>query len=133
MDTHEYFKQVDGIVSISDECVNILKELFPDVAEKCIMLPNINSSKVIKKLSAEFYPEEYKQNNGALTLVSVGRVVQLKGFDMAVEAAALLKKRKVNFKWFIIGDGGLRNELQLSAKEQGLDDCLIFAGLKSNP
>ena len=129
----EYFKQVDGIVSISDECVNILKELFPDVAEKCIMLPNINSSKVIKKLSAEFYPEEYKQNNGALTLVSVGRVVQLKGFDMAVEAAALLKKRKVNFKWFIIGDGGLRNELQLSAKEQGLDDCLIFAGLKSNP
>lgn len=127
-----YFKQVDGIVSISDECVNILKELFPPVADKCHMLPNINSSQVIRELSGAFYPEEYKED-GALTLVSVGRVVQLKGFDMAVEAAALLKERGMTFRWFVIGDGDMRSELQQAVRQKGLEDCFFFTGLRSNP
>ena len=128
-----YFKQVNGVVSISDECVNILKELFPPIADRCYMLPNINSSEVIKRLSAEFYPEEYQNTDDVLKLVSVGRVVQLKGFDMAVDAAAVLKKQGVDFKWFIVGDGPLRSELTLAAQKQGLEDNILFVGLKSNP
>ena len=127
-----YFRKVDAIVSISDECVNILKELFPPVADKCYMLPNINSSQIIRRLSSEFYPEEYRRD-GVLTLVSVGRIVELKGFDMAVEAAAILKKEGMQFRWFILGDGPLRNELQQAALRQGLESELIFTGPKSNP
>ena len=128
----KYFGSVDGVVSISDECVNIIKDIFPSVADRCYMLPNINSSKTIRGLSTEFYPEEY-QRDDALKLVSVGRVVQLKGFDMAVDAAAELKERGVDFRWFVIGDGPLRNELQDTAREKGLEDSFIFAGLRSNP
>lgn len=127
-----YLSRVDGVVSISDECVNILKELFPPIADKCYMLPNINSSKLIRKLAAAFYPEEYGKEN-QLTLVSIGRVVQLKGFDMAVEAAAELKKRGVDFQWFVLGDGPLREELEQAANRLGLKGCFTFLGLRSNP
>lgn len=128
-----YFREVDGIVSISDECVSILKEIFPPVADRCHMLPNINSSETIRRLSEEFVPPEYPQQEGVLKIVSVGRVVQLKGFDMAVEAAAELVRRKMDFKWFIIGDGPLKSELELTAQKLGVGDRIIFAGLKSNP
>ena len=127
-----YLSRVDGVVSISDECVNILKELFPPIADKCYMLPNINSSKMIRKLAAAFYPEEYVKDI-ALTLVSIGRVVQLKGFDMAVEAAAKLKDRGVSFRWFVLGDGPLREELEQTADRLGLKGCFTFLGLRNNP
>ena len=127
-----YFEQVDGIVSISDECVNILRELFPPVADKCHMLPNINSSQVIRGLSKEFYPEEYARD-GALTLVSVGRVIPLKGFDMAIDAAEVLKNKGVDFRWYVIGDGPMRAELQQKANDKGLGESFFFEGLKSNP
>ena len=68
-----------------------------------------------------------------LTLVSIGRVVQLKGFDMAVEAAAELKKRGVDFQWFVLGDGPLREELEQTSNRLGLKGCFTFLGLRSNP
>ena len=131
IDLH-YLKQVDEIVSISDECVNILKEMFPPVADKCHMLPNISSSEVIRKLSAEYYPEEYTKD-GTLILISIGRIVSQKGFDYAIEAANVLKQRGVRFKWFILGDGQLKSELLLMVQKYQLEDCFLIAGLRSNP
>ena len=127
-----YLSRVDGVVSISDECVNILKELFPPIADKCYMLPNISSSKVIWELSAAFYPEEYSKD-GVLTLISIGRIAKQKHFDLAIQTAAELKKRGVKFRWYVLGDGSLRNELEQMIVKLDVKDCFAFIGLRSNP
>ena len=44
---YKYFKKFDTIGSISESCVEILKEYFPEFSDKIKILKNITSSKLI--------------------------------------------------------------------------------------
>jgi glycosyltransferase involved in cell wall biosynthesis len=130
-DDQPYFEDMDAIVSVSKECVDVLKEEFPQYRHKMHYVENITSSAVIRKQAELSVPEEYqtdKQN-----ILSVGRLHPQKGFDMAVDAAAILKKSGVNFCWYIIGGGPLREELKQQIKDRDVEDCFILLGTRNNP
>lgn len=127
-----YFKKIDKIVSISDVCVNILKTSFPSLENKFICLPNLISSKSIKFMAEQFVPSEFFKGKG-IKIVSVGRLIRLKGFDIALEAAKILKENKVIFKWFVIGDGVLKEELEILRKKYQLEEYFEFLGIRENP
>jgi teichuronic acid biosynthesis glycosyltransferase TuaC len=61
-------------------------------------------------------------------LVSVGRLVPVKGVEVLLKAAARLKERGVRFRLFLIGDGPLRGDLQNQAVAMGLADHVQFVG-----
>lgn len=126
-----HLKNMDGIVSISDKCVDILKEEFPEFREKIYMLPNITSSAVTRNRAEEFQPKEYVGCENRI--LSVGRMADQKGFDMAISAAAILKKKGVSFHWFIIGDGEKKQELEQQIKAEGVEDCFLLIGTRENP
>lgn len=126
-----YFKQVDKVVSISSLCVDVLKRTFPSIAEKFIELPNLTSSKTVRLLSQEFFPEEYKDVN--YKFVSIGRLVPLKGFDMAIQAASIIKKKGFHFKWFVLGEGEIKSKLEDLRTKFDVEDCFEFLGSRENP
>ena len=125
------FPKVDAVVTISEECLAILKEEFPQFQDKFYCIENITSSAIIKSRANEFIPEEYKGLENIL--LSVGRLSEQKGFDMAVSAASVLKKNGINFKWFIIGSGPLKDKLNDQIKKENAEDCVELLGSKSNP
>src|SRR5205823_2038863 len=61
-------------------------------------------------------------------LVAVGRLVPVKGFDVLLEACAILR-RDQTFRLHLVGDGPLREKLQSQAQALGLSDVVHFAGL----
>lgn len=128
---HLYLKNMDGIVSISDRCVEILRDVFPEFKSKIYNIQNITSSAVIKSRANEFLPEEYIK--GVPILLSIGRLTYQKGFDLAIEAARILKEKHVSFIWYIIGDGilekGLKNKIELC----DVSDCFKLLGVRENP
>lgn len=126
-----YFREMDGIVSISKQCVDILKEEFPEFSDKIYYIENITSSKVIKKRADEFCPKEFSHDT--VNILSVGRLMNQKGFDMAISAAAILKRAGFNFKWYIIGNGVLQKKLEQQIHQEHVEDCLILLGPKGNP
>ena len=126
-----YFEDMDAIVSVSKECVDVLKEEFPQYQERMHYVENITSSAVIRKQAELYMPEEYKATGS--NILSIGRLHPQKGFDMAVEAAALLKKSGLSFCWYIIGDGPLRAELTQQIKACGVEDCFVLLGTRNNP
>lgn len=128
----EYFYKVDNIVGISEKCVDILKDIFPEHISKIIYLPNLVSSKSIYRQAKMYYPEEYKKNMKTIIL-SVGRLTPLKGFDMAIDVAYMLKQSDIPFKWFILGDGELKEELNQSIQNKHLSDCVELIGARKNP
>ena len=128
----KYFNKIDKIVSISDVCVDVLKKMFPSVSEKIIYLPNLTSSKSINVKAEQFYPKEFSRENNAIKLLSIGRLIKLKGFDIALEAAKILKEKEIKFKWYVIGDGILHEELEKYRKELNLED-FVFLGIRKNP
>lgn len=128
---YSHLKNMDAIVSISDTCVDILKEEFPEFADKIFMLENLTSSIVLRKRAMEFLPKEYV--SGGINILSIGRLHEQKGFDMAIHAAGIMKKRGIDFHWFVLGSGELESELKKQISNEGVEDCFVLLGARENP
>lgn len=126
-----YFSKLDNIASISDECLEVLKGFFPDNAHKMLNIPNVVSAGMIRQQANQDVPGDIEQSD--FTLVSIGRLVDQKGFDMAIDASAIMKKSGRNFRWYIIGVGELELELKEQCVRKGVQDVFIFLGERSNP
>lgn len=61
-------------------------------------------------------------------LLFVGRLVSVKGADLAVEAVRRLRKRGIDTTLTICGDGPERDALERQAKEADLENAVTFAG-----
>ena len=130
-DDEPYFDCMDAIVSISAKCVDVLREIFPQYERKLHYLENITSSAVVRARAEEFLPTEYRED--CANILSVGRLWPQKGFDLAVDAAAILKQRGIHFCWHILGEGALKEELQTRISENNLQDMFFLHGTRSNP
>ncbi len=130
-DDRPYFADMDAIVSVSRECVDVLQQEFPEFKEKMHYIENITSSALVRKQAEAFAPEEYP--DCAVNILSVGRLLPQKGFDMAIEAAQILKDKGLRFRWFIIGEGVLREKLEKQIKTASLEEQVVLLGTRQNP
>jgi glycosyltransferase involved in cell wall biosynthesis len=71
-----------------------------------------------------------KQNESLPMLLSVGRLVEKKGFDYLIKACAILKERGHQFKCQIVGGGddGFKEKLVRLIKELGVEDTINLHG-----
>lgn len=128
-----YFRKADTVFTISEMCLNSLKDSFASIQNKFDVVENVVSVDLIKKLSQENEKNDYFFKDSKIKLLSIGRLSYEKGFDMAIGAASLLKKSGVNFCWYVIGDGALKISLLEQIEKEGVKDVFTFLGLKSNP
>ena len=64
-------------------------------------------------------------------ILSVGRLVEKKGFPILLRAAGILRSRGAEFRLVIIGEGPDRADLQSLATGLGLADLVEFRGAQS--
>ena len=62
--------------------------------------------------------------------LSVGRLAPEKNVDGMIQAFALYRKRGGKWSLVLVGDGPLASRLQQQVAEAGLQDSVVFAGLK---
>ena len=123
----KYFPKVDRIFTISATCLKTLSEFFPTQKDKMFIMENITSPGMIRKL-AEGPADDF---NGEIRLLTIGHVCHQKGSDLAIEAASILKKRGVPFRWYFIGKPS--DQLEDMTRRYGVSDEVVFLGLRANP
>lgn len=124
-----YLAQMDGIVSVSEKCVQVLKEEFPLLAKKIHYIENITSRELVHQQAQQGKPLDFE----GLKILSIGRLHPQKGFDLALNAAKLLKQQGLNFQWYILGMGTELSALEQLSKQLKVDDCVRFLGTSPNP
>ncbi|WHF51430.1 glycosyltransferase [Chryseobacterium gotjawalense] len=124
----KYFDVTKNIAVVSPDCAANFKKVFPEFADKVYVMPNIVSPRLINKLAQESPEDVYETS-----LVSVGRLESVKGFDMAIEAARILNEQNIAFHWSIIGEGTERGNLQNLIDRYDLQNHFTLIGLKDNP
>ncbi|WON96147.1 glycosyltransferase [Sphingobacterium sp. UGAL515B_05] len=65
-------------------------------------------------------------------IVSAGRLIPEKGFDILIKAFSILKNRGMNMKLVILGEGNLRDDLTQLAVDLGVFDDVKLLGFQSN-
>lgn len=126
-----YLSQLDYIVTVSEECAQVLKKEFNDLSKRIRIIKNIVSPSTIKKMSLENI--DIKTINNEKIIVSVGRLSCEKGFDIAVKSCKILKDRGLKVKWILIGDGVEKANIEKLINENKLMSDFILVGVKSNP
>ena len=129
----KYFGKVDGIYTISEECVFALKEVFPEYTDKFHLMENISSPSLINKLADELIEPTLTKKQHDFIIASLGYVSIGKGSELAVQVAKKLKEVGISFEWWFIG--GVTNDwdYQGFVKKNGLEDNVKFLGVKANP
>lgn len=124
-----YFNKLDKIVTVSEECSEVLKKRFPEYKNKIDIMYNIVSPKTIRNLSLE----NTELNKDYINLVTVGRLNNQKGYDMAVESCKILVDKGYNIKWYAVGDGLDRKKLEKIISKKNIENNFILLGIKENP
>ena len=114
---------------MSEELRSIFDKVFPRYSKKAVTILDINNPKTITSMAQQ--PISLPSEDG-LTLVTVGRLVPQKGYDIAAKAAWLLKKRNVKFHWYVVG-GGDSALIEKDIAQYGISDCFTLLGAKENP
>lgn len=126
-----FYDKFDNIVAVSETISKSILDIKPQYRSKIAVILDIVDSKLIELLSNEEIVFEDKSYTNILTVARL--VIQHKGYDLAVKAAALLKRDNYKFKWFVVGDGQDREKLEKLIEEYGVKDCFILLGKKENP
>lgn len=127
-------KDLDKIYVVSKESYENFVTMFPKLKEKCEVKYNVVSKKYIKQMSKEKITDPaFNCNYDGIKIITLGRVSKEKGQDIIPEVALRLKEHGIDFKWYLIGDGNLRQELEREIDIKGLKENVILLGTKTNP
>lgn len=135
-DIKPYYKY-NSIVLVSDKCKENFDKVFTQYAYKSLCIENILSKEYIERMASAYKQEQIEAEGDVLNLVTVCRLsFNHKGIDRGVLALARLMNEnqlKRGFKWYIIGDGEDKIELEKMITEVGLSDCIYLLGAMNNP
>ena len=131
----ELYSGFEKVVCVSQFTRQGFVERYPLLREKTVAIHNIFDSKRIVELSQEVI-DDPSYDTSRFTIISLGRIHEVKRFYLIPEIAAQLKKSGIDFHWYILGSADIPCELQRltdAIKKHGMEENVIYLGGKSNP
>ncbi|NNE94234.1 MAG: glycosyltransferase [Verrucomicrobiales bacterium] len=119
----EMCREAEFVVGVSDFSVELLKKTCPDSAEKI--------GRIYNGIDMSVFPRAPVADDGPLRIISIGRLIEFKGFHHLIAACGQLKQSGVDFTLTIIGDGPWQEKLAALILELGLEKEIDLAGVKS--
>lgn len=117
----EMCREAAFVVAVSDYSRKLILQKCPNAAGKVHCVYNGIDLR-------RFKPAPPRLPDVRPRILSIGRLVEFKGFRYLIAACAVLKKRGLEFECEIIGEGPLRDALQSAITAAGLDGVVRLLG-----
>jgi glycosyltransferase involved in cell wall biosynthesis len=115
----ELLEHAAAVVTVSEYSAEFLRNSFPSAAAKVHRIYNgVDLSR--------FHPVDF--GSGIPAIVSIGRLIEKKGFADLISACRLLKPRGRDFVCEIIGEGPLEPALRSQIAKDDLESCVKLVG-----
>ena len=118
-DLHRKFRDAAAIVTVSDYNVEFLRQAYGAVADR--------TQRIYNGLDLERFPYSDPTDRPP-RIVSVGRLIEKKGFSDLIEACAVLADRGCQFTCQIVGTGELESALRSQIASLGLESVVELMG-----
>lgn len=126
------YRSFDQIFTVSDEVKEHFLNVYPEYAAKTDVFHNLVNQGRILRMSCQ--GEAFSDDFQGYRLLSMGRLTWQKRYDVAIRALALLKQScSVPVRWYVLGEGELRETLTQQIAEEGLQEDFLLLGVKKNP
>ncbi len=122
----------DEFCAVSPGIIDGFRRVSGIADKKITAIPNhVDSGEIFEKSAQallDFEVDESKYN-----LCSVGRICHQKGFDILMEHLKIIKSKRNDLHFYLIGDGPDREKLEEQIKNLGLSDSVTLLGNQPNP
>ena len=128
------FSIFDSIVCVSEFTRKNFCKVYPEYESKTKVLYNLLNEKEILKMAEEY--KNIQWDPACFNILSIGRFSYQKNFEIIPQIAAeLIAKGQKNFKWYIVGNGGIQETLliQKSIKKHKVEEYVLLLGEQPNP
>lgn len=127
----DYYNKFDILYACSEDLATKLNKLMPTLEHPISFFPHFLNVKFYKEMACAGcgYSDDFR----GIRILSVGRLSNQKGFDVAISVHAKLISAGYDIRWYVIGDGELIGELNESIIQHGVQDSFILLGLRLNP
>lgn len=116
------YRNCSKLVPVSASLLTGLKELMPWIEELTTIIPNMIREDM-------FLPPKGPRHTDPFVFFWAGRLEHVKGIDLLIEAARLMKDRgNENFFIRLAGKGSLRSELEQQVQDSGVSELIHFLG-----
>lgn len=122
---------IDRIFAVSDEVKTSFLNIYPECSDRTEVFHNLLNQDMIRT-RAEM-PGGFEDSFDGLRILTVGRLTSQKSFEVSIEAMKILKDSGENVRWYILGEGEKRAELEARIKELGLEKDFLLPGAVENP
>jgi glycosyltransferase involved in cell wall biosynthesis len=127
-----FYHKFTRIVPVSSILKDLMVEKLPEFKDKYSVVYDILNPNVIRELSLEPVTTLHTEDDESV-FVTVGRLVPPKGYDIAIQAASVLKQHGIKFHWYFVGEGPERTNIERWKKDFGVDEEVVLLGLQTNP
>lgn len=125
-----FYDKYDIIVPVSDRLKGILEASGYVPTDRFYPVSDIVNPRLVRAMALQ---PQTAINNRGWKLVTVGRMVRVKGYDMAVEAAKILRESGLQFCWYFVGDGTERKSIEAMINMYDLHEYVFLLGEQANP
>ena len=121
----------DKVFTVSDEVRTSFEQVYPECKEKTSIFYNLIDQKTIREKAtwSGGFTDEYEGKR----ILTVGRLTSQKAYEVAIDAMKILKDKGVKARWYVLGEGELRDKLQKQIDRLGLSKDFILEGAVENP
>lgn len=124
------YNNFNKIICVSNSVKESFEQKFDNNNEVLVQYNPIDKEDILSKKNEAFSIE----NDKSFKLITVGRLVEQKGYDRLLRVCKkLIKEDGINFKLYILGEGPLKNNLQTYILENNLSENIYLCGFKKNP
>ena len=125
-----FYEKIDRLIGVSEACTARAEAYFPFLRGKTATMHNLIAPPVLHAMAEA---DEPFPRDGVPNLLTVGRLSQPKGIDLAVGACGELKRRGLRVRWYQLGVGEMRQEIEALIDAHDVRDCFFLLGEKENP
>ena len=129
------YEKFDKIFSVSDQVKETFLKVYPELQDKAEVFRNIVDSDKIIKLAGE--GGGFDDGFTGKRIVTVCRLTRQKSLEVSADAMRIIKScRKQGeepVRWYIIGEGDRRNELESYIDKLGISEDFVLCGAYDNP
>lgn len=127
----ECYLHFDKIFPVSDEVKDAFLAVYPECRNKTEVFHNLINRERILRMSEE--PGGFTDTCNGRRILTIGRLMAQKDFSKSIQAMKLLKEQGIAARWYILGEGEQRAELEALIKKLDLEQDFILCGAVENP
>ena len=111
--------------------MNSFLKIYQQCREKTFVFHNIVNQDAIREKA--LLPGGFRDEFDGIRILTVARLNKQKAFPIAIQAMKLLKDAGIKARWYVLGEGEERKNLEQMIETLGLSEDFLLLGAVDNP